>query len=122
MWDLVVFATDPVPGCRNLSGLIFASSIESPKSAHTSKFTSFCESVELASEVSYVLCKYADFFLCTPQTNVFFCSFDAKIGMSANLSVSQILEGGQLPNAGHALPVRPPPSRPAPPRAHTHSR
>ncbi len=112
-------------GCRNLFlGLVFASSIESPKSAHTSKFTSFCESVELASEVSYVLCKYADFFLCTAQTNVFFCIFDAKIGMSANLSVSQILEGGQLPNGVHggALPVRPPPSRPAPPRAHTHSR
>ena len=52
----------------------------------------------------------------------YFLIFDAKIGMSANLSVSQILEGGQLPNAGHALPVRPPPSRPAPPRAHTHSR
>ena len=47
------------------------SSIESLKSAHTSKFTSLCESMELASEVLYVLCKYADFFLCTAQTNVF---------------------------------------------------
>ena len=34
------------------------------------------------------------------QTNVFFCIFDAKIGMSANLSVSQILKGGQLPKEG----------------------
>ena len=83
---LVVFAGSGA-GCRNLfSGLIFASSIESLKSAHTSKFTSLCKSMELASEVLYVLCKYADFFLVfTAQTNVFFCIFDAKIGMSANL-------------------------------------
>ena len=82
LYYLVVFAGSGA-GCRNLfSGLIFASSIESLKSAHTSKFTSFCKSVELASEVLYVLCKYADFFLCTAQTNV----FGAKIGMSAKRS------------------------------------
>ena len=85
MWDLDVFAGSGA-GCRNLcSGLIFASSIESPKSPNASKFISFCESVELASEVLYVLCKYGEFFLCTAQTNVFFCIFDAKIRTSANL-------------------------------------
>ena len=53
LYYLVVFAGSGA-GCRNLfSGLIFASSIESLKSAHTSKFTSFCKSVELASEVLY---------------------------------------------------------------------
>ena len=83
--DLDVFAGSGA-GCRNLiSGFIFVSSIENTTSANESKFTSFCESVELASEVLYVLCKYADFFLCTAQTNVFFCIFDAKIVMSANL-------------------------------------
>ena len=74
LYYLVVFAGSGA-GCRNLfSGLIFASSIESLKSAHTSKFTSFCKSVELASEVLYTelyYCKCADFFLCTAQTNVF---------------------------------------------------
>ena len=38
MWDLDVFAGSGA-GCRNLcSGLIFASSIESPKSPNASKF------------------------------------------------------------------------------------
>ena len=46
--------------------------------------------MELASEVLYVLCKYADFFLCTAQTNV----FGAKIGMSAKRSIwGPLLEG-----------------------------
>ena len=75
MWDLDVFAGSGA-GCRNLcSGLIFASSIESPKSPNASKFISFCESVELASEVLYVLCKYADFFLCTARRLTYFSVF-----------------------------------------------
>ena len=61
MWDLVRrffagSAFDPVPdaGIYMCSGPIFASSIESLKNAHTSKFTSFCESVELAPARSYI--------------------------------------------------------------------
>ena len=122
MWDLDVFAGSGA-GCRNLiSGFKFVSSIENTKSANESKFTSFCESVELASEVLYVLCKYADFFLFTAQTNVFFCIFDAKIGTSANLKIRSAGDRRNFANAyGHGSAGASPLTA-APPQAHTRSR
>jgi len=118
MWDLDVFAGSGA-GCRNLfSGLIFASSIESPKGPNASMFPSFCLCVELAQRGLMFFCVsllISSYVLRAAPAHVFLTP-----NMSAKLEKNSIFkrETQNLPTGAAMGRVRPPPSGPPRPRAH----